>query len=347
MSGSIEGATIKLNGMSLTHEFTQTDQLIAVIGHQYLMQLLRQLYKVIGSLELVGNPVRLVANVGTGVRDFFYEPWRGLIKGGQRHGHGHSHGRGQFGYGGMGHSGGGGGGFGPGPGAGAGGMSVGSSLGGVLSKRSGQTIGFTRGVAKGTISLVGNTTYGVFNAASRITTNLGHGVAVLSMDAEYLRHRQQHVLGAGGGVVGGGAGSGAGGIGGSDGVSGGGGTMAGGKLRKKQVVSDTLKRLGGDMDGIVGGLTGLVSKPLDGARADGVRGFARGLGAGVAGAITKPTAGMLDMVTHMSEGVRDLAAGLVLHKQTQPVTRLRPPHTFGPAPDGRLLTFNWARSQVC
>lgn len=287
MSGSIEGATIKLNGMTLDHEFTQPDQLFAVIGHQYLMMLLRQLYKVLGSLELVGNPVHLMNNISTGVRDFFYEPVLGMIKGGQAMQDANHH--------------------------------------SFMSKRYGQTQGFTRGVAKGTISLVGNTTYGVFNAASRITTNLGHGVAVLSMDADYLRHRQ----GAHAGVVGAGAT----------------GMAGGGKIRKKQVVGDTVKRLGGDMDGIVSGLTGLVSKPLEGARDGGVRGFARGLGAGVAGAISKPTAGMLDMVTHMSEGVRDLAAGLVLHKQQAAVTRFRPPHTFAPSPDGRLLSFTWSRSQ--
>ena len=37
-------------------------------------------YLLLGSSELLGNPVGLLQNLGTGVRDFFYEPAQGLIR---------------------------------------------------------------------------------------------------------------------------------------------------------------------------------------------------------------------------------------------------------------------------
>lgn len=39
-----------------------------------------QLYKIIGSVDLIGNPLSFVGSLGTGVKDFFYEPAQGLIK---------------------------------------------------------------------------------------------------------------------------------------------------------------------------------------------------------------------------------------------------------------------------
>ena len=35
---------------------------------------MQQLYKLVGSFEFLGNPVGLANNLGTGMKDFFYEP---------------------------------------------------------------------------------------------------------------------------------------------------------------------------------------------------------------------------------------------------------------------------------
>lgn len=45
-----------------------------------MSQALRQWYKVVGSVEVLGNPVGLVSSLGSGVMDFFYEPAKGLVK---------------------------------------------------------------------------------------------------------------------------------------------------------------------------------------------------------------------------------------------------------------------------
>jgi vacuolar protein sorting-associated protein 13A/C len=39
------------------------------------------LFKLFGSFELLGNPVSLIENLGTGVLDMFYEPIYALVKG--------------------------------------------------------------------------------------------------------------------------------------------------------------------------------------------------------------------------------------------------------------------------
>lgn len=41
---------------------------------------LRSFYKVIGSVDIIGNPVALVSTLGTGVRDFFYSPVEHLVQ---------------------------------------------------------------------------------------------------------------------------------------------------------------------------------------------------------------------------------------------------------------------------
>jgi vacuolar protein sorting-associated protein 13A/C len=39
-----------------------------------------QFYRVLGSFNIIGNPLGLVSNLGTGVMDFFYEPSKGIIE---------------------------------------------------------------------------------------------------------------------------------------------------------------------------------------------------------------------------------------------------------------------------
>ena len=44
------------------------------------MQFLRELFKIVGSFDVLGNPMSLVSNLGSGVYDFFYEPAQGLVR---------------------------------------------------------------------------------------------------------------------------------------------------------------------------------------------------------------------------------------------------------------------------
>ena len=45
-----------------------------------LLTLSSGLYKVVGSVSVIGSPVSLVSTLGTGVFDFFYHPAQGLVR---------------------------------------------------------------------------------------------------------------------------------------------------------------------------------------------------------------------------------------------------------------------------
>ena len=49
-----------------------------IIINSYITQGIAQIYKVIGSLDIIGNPVKLVRNVGGGLYDFVNEPRKGF-----------------------------------------------------------------------------------------------------------------------------------------------------------------------------------------------------------------------------------------------------------------------------
>ena len=55
------------------------------------------------------------------------------------------------------------------------------------------------------------------------------------------------------------------------------------------------------------GVSGLVTKPYQGAKRRGVEGFFKGIGRGLIGLLVKPTGGVIDLVTSSLDGVRRFA----------------------------------------
>lgn len=80
LTSTITDAPIKLNGLAVDHLFKTWTELASILQDHYLNSALGQMYKIVGSLDLVGNPVGLLSALGVGVRDFFYEPAHALIK---------------------------------------------------------------------------------------------------------------------------------------------------------------------------------------------------------------------------------------------------------------------------
>jgi len=78
---NVSGVPIRLKALVLEHAFAPSHVLLASIGASYKEQVLAQLYKVLMSFEVLGNPRGLFKNVGTGVRDFFVQPISALGKG--------------------------------------------------------------------------------------------------------------------------------------------------------------------------------------------------------------------------------------------------------------------------
>jgi len=76
----LDNAPVKLNALLLEHPFASWTSLTNKIIAHYRRQGLQEVYKVLGSVDMLGNPVGLVNNLGTGVVDFFFEPAQGLVK---------------------------------------------------------------------------------------------------------------------------------------------------------------------------------------------------------------------------------------------------------------------------
>ncbi|KAJ8600439.1 hypothetical protein CTAYLR_001418 [Chrysophaeum taylorii] len=81
VTATLNGAPIKLNALFVWHVFNTPEHIASSLREHYLNSLLRQLYKLVASLDYIGNPMSLVNALGTGVRDFFFEPAEGLFLG--------------------------------------------------------------------------------------------------------------------------------------------------------------------------------------------------------------------------------------------------------------------------
>lgn len=63
---SITDAIIKLNEFMITEGCVSQEKLVGTIAQHIGYNVLSQVYKILGSSDLIGNPVRLIDNVGTG-----------------------------------------------------------------------------------------------------------------------------------------------------------------------------------------------------------------------------------------------------------------------------------------
>jgi hypothetical protein len=77
--GSIDAAPVCLNSLIVQDAYGDVATLLQPIVQFYVSQGIRQGYKILGSVEFLGNPVSLVSGVGAGVKDFFYAPAQGLV----------------------------------------------------------------------------------------------------------------------------------------------------------------------------------------------------------------------------------------------------------------------------
>ena len=78
---NIDSAPLQLKALVLDNTFAPVGTLAQAIGDSYREQLLQQLYKLLLSVELLGNPRGLFQHLATGVTDAFYEPLNGIMRG--------------------------------------------------------------------------------------------------------------------------------------------------------------------------------------------------------------------------------------------------------------------------
>ncbi|OQV22887.1 Vacuolar protein sorting-associated protein 13A [Hypsibius exemplaris] len=121
---------------------------------------------------------------------------------------------------------------------------------------------FMAGMSTGLKNFVGGTLGGTMGAVGRVTGTLGRAMAALSFDQEFQERRQAELNRNTGDFAGGMASSG------------------------RHLVS-----------GFVEGVTGVVRRPMEGAKEEGLEGFVKGLGKGLLGFVARPTTGIIDFAS--------------------------------------------------
>lgn len=69
-----------------------------------------------------------------------------------------------------------------------------------------------------------------------------------------------------------------------------------------------------------------MTKPVEGAKSEGVGGFFKGIGKGAVGLVAKPVSGVVDFVSKTAEGVESNVTGIQQCKQNS--KRAREPRPF-------------------
>ncbi|KAK6031853.1 hypothetical protein OSTOST_01985, partial [Ostertagia ostertagi] len=153
---------------------------------------------------------------------------------------------------------------------------------------------FASGVALGVQSMFGHAVGGAAGAVGRITGTVGKGVAALTFDQEYQRKRQQDLN------------------------------------RRPQSFGEGMARgVKGLGAGVVGGITGIVTKPIEGAKQEGGFGFVKGVGKGLVGVVTRPVSGVVDFASSTMHSVRRVA-GASEAGALRPPRVIRPDHIIRP-----------------
>ena len=65
----------------ILNAFQSSTNLASVLVKTYIRQAIIQFYKILGSIDLIGNPLNLIQKIGLGVFEFFAAPAKGLIGG--------------------------------------------------------------------------------------------------------------------------------------------------------------------------------------------------------------------------------------------------------------------------
>jgi len=235
---NIDKMPLLLKALVLDNCFAPVDVLASLVGASYKEQILAQLYKVVLSIDLLGNPRNFWNHMATGVTDAFYEPLNGILEGPEE---------------------------------------------------------FAQGVLRGGKSLTTNVVLGVTGSIGKIAGSMAKGVAELTLDQAYLAKRAP--------------------------------TSSPRSLEQGMVAGAE-----GFGRAFKSGLSGFVSKPLEGARKGGLEGLAKGFAQGTVGLLVKPMVGLADGISSASEGLTSYAT------ETKHEERQRLPRALGPA--GELTPFS-------
>eukprot|EP01028_Stygiella_incarcerata_P002883 TRINITY_DN15506_c0_g1_i1.p1 TRINITY_DN15506_c0_g1~~TRINITY_DN15506_c0_g1_i1.p1 ORF type:complete len:2959 (+),score=713.77 TRINITY_DN15506_c0_g1_i1:839-9715(+) len=74
-----EPTNVNLSSFNLYHALHPSDELVSQLIHTYAQHSSMELYKILGSIDVIGSPLGVIAKVGSGLRDFIMMPYYGLI----------------------------------------------------------------------------------------------------------------------------------------------------------------------------------------------------------------------------------------------------------------------------
>ncbi|KAG0682611.1 hypothetical protein C6P40_000285 [Pichia californica] len=248
--GNINDAPVRLSALFLENIRTPVPYLIQNISEHYKQAFLYQLYKVLGSADLLGNPVGLFNNISSGVMDMFYEPYQGYI----------------------------------------------------MTDRP-QELGI--GLAKGSISFMKKSVFGVSDSVSRFTNSMAKGLTAASLDKDFQEKRR----------------------------------LARQYGKPSHPVDSLSIGATSFINGISSGLTGLATAPMEGATREGTSGFFKGLGKGLLGLPTKTATGVLDLANNISESIKSTTTVF----DGEGIEKVRLPR-FIPH-DGAIVTYSKKEAQ--
>ena len=77
----ITDSPLRFKEMLYENVFIDVWKIISLLTQNYTKQGLMQVYKVLGSSDLIGNPTKLIDNIGTGFIELINEPRKGFLKG--------------------------------------------------------------------------------------------------------------------------------------------------------------------------------------------------------------------------------------------------------------------------
>ncbi|KAK4798434.1 hypothetical protein SAY86_030760 [Trapa natans] len=116
----------------------------------------------------------------------------------------------------------------------------------------------------------------ILGNASSALGHMSKGVAALSMDKRFIQSRQRQ------------------------------------ENKGVEDISDVIREGGGALaKGLFRGVTGILTKPLEGAKSSGVEGFVQGFGKGIIGAAAQPVSGVLDLLSKTTEGANAMRMKII------------------------------------
>lgn len=125
----------------------------------------------------------------------------------------------------------------------------------------------------GTTSLFVNTVEGTFGSVSKVLSTMSRGLLFFADDEDFISRREEDNL-----------------------------------ERPKNILEGLGFGLRSTITGIAGGITGVVEKPIQGAKDDGFKGFLKGSVKGMGGLVIMPLSGAIDFLSKTSEGIKNLVS---------------------------------------